>query len=47
MFQVRHKQTGKIRTVYGLNGTHYLLWDKEIGWFYEDISAYRPSEVMA
>lgn len=47
MFYVRHKESGKIRAVYAVKGTSFLLWDESIGWFYEDLSCYRPYEVTA
>lgn len=45
MFTVRHIDTGYLRKVYAINGTSFLLWDNEIGWFYEDMKKYRPYEV--
>lgn len=42
MFNVKHNQSGKVRKAYAVCGTSFLLFDEEIGWFYEDISAYTP-----
>ena len=43
MFKVEDKETGKIFTVYALNGTHFLTYDKELDWwFFKDINECRP-----
>lgn len=41
MFLVRHKETGKIRTVYGWNGTYFLVFGNE-GWSYIPMDEYEP-----
>lgn len=47
MFQVIHKQTGKIRTVYGMSGIKFLFWnDDEACWEYGDMDNYSPAEVI-
>ena len=45
MFKVIDKTTGEIFTVYGLNGTSFLLYDfvNDL-WFYKDIDECRPME---
>lgn len=43
MFKVEDKTTGEVFTVYGLNGTHFLLYNEELDWwFYKDMSECRP-----
>lgn len=45
MFNVIDKNTGEVFTVYGLNGTHFLLYNAELDcWFYKDISHCVPVE---
>lgn len=45
MFQVVHKETGEIRTVYGIAGLLFLFWDQKTGeWEGDEISNYRPLE---
>ena len=46
MFSVRHVVTGQLQTVYGVNGTMFLLWysEKET-WYYDEMVNYRPYEV--
>jgi len=47
MFTVRHKETGKLKTVYAVTGPNFLLWDKEKRhWYYDAIVNYRPYEVV-
>lgn len=48
MFQVVHKQTGEVRTVYGRNGQYFLLWNTEQeGWEYDHMENYKPIEKSA
>ena len=42
MFKVRHKETGDIYTVYGMNGSMFLLYGHE--WFYEYMGYFEPVE---
>lgn len=43
MFKVIDKTTGEIYTVYGLNGTSFLLYNVDLDWwFYKDIDECRP-----
>ena len=45
MYKVIHKETGEIRTVYGITGIRFLLWnEKDDCWEYEDMEKYRPAE---
>lgn len=45
MFKVEDKTTGEIYTVYGLNGTHFMIYDDEHDcWFYKYIEECRPVE---
>lgn len=34
MFKVKIAATGEIETVYGLNGTHFLMYNAELDWWY-------------
>lgn len=43
MFKVRHKQTLKVETVYGWNGTYFLVFTPG-GWSYIPMDAYEPVE---
>ena len=43
MFKVRHKETGKIKTVYGWNGAHFMVYDDGI-WYYVPMTEYEPVE---
>ena len=46
MFQVVHKETGEIRTVYGRNGQYFLFWSAEQEcWEYGHRDDYSPIEV--
>lgn len=48
MYKVTHKKTGTVRTVYGINGLYFLLWDEEDqSWTYESMDNYRPMEETA
>jgi len=48
MYQVVHKKTGAVRTVYGINGLYFLLWDADNqSWEYESTDNYRPVEAPA
>ena len=40
MFDVKHRETGEIRTVYGWNGTMFLFYNGS--WFYDDMANYKP-----
>lgn len=43
MFKVEDKTTGEIFIVYGLNGTHFLIYDEEHDWFlFKNIDECRP-----
>lgn len=43
MFKVIDKTTGEVFTVYGLNGTHFLIYDAvHDWWFYKDMNECRP-----
>ena len=45
MFKVIDKTTGEIFTVYGTNGTHFVVYDAEHDWwFYKDMSECRPMD---
>ena len=45
MFKVIDKTTGEVFTVYGLNGTHFLIYDSKIDWwFYKPIDECKPYE---
>ena len=45
MVKVRHKETGKVRVVYGISGLFFLMWeDSTDSWFYADMNKYRPLE---
>ena len=43
MFKVIDKTTGEVFTVYGLNGTHFLIYKEELDWWYfKPIDECRP-----
>lgn len=43
MFKVVDKATGEVFTVYGLNSTHFLIYDAvHDWWFYKDMNECRP-----
>lgn len=43
MFKVIDKTTGEVFTVYGLNGTHFLIYNTELDWWhYKPINECRP-----
>lgn len=43
MFKVIDKITGEIHTVYGMNGTHFLIYNSELDWwFYKNMEECRP-----
>ena len=43
MFEVIDKTTGEIFTVYGLNGTHFLIYNEELDWwFFKNMDECRP-----
>lgn len=41
MFRVSDVRTGKVRTVYAVSGTLFLLYGEE-GWFCDDMRNYVP-----
>ena len=44
MFKVVHKETGELRTVYGVMGMRFLLWNAEGSyWEYGDMEKYMPA----
>lgn len=43
MFKVRDRHTGKIKTVYGWNGTNFLIYDDGV-WYYIPMEDYEPLE---
>ena len=44
MFQVIHKETGKLRMVYGVIGMRFLFWNiEEACWEYGDMEKYKPA----
>lgn len=48
MFQVMHKETGEIRTVYAVTGIRFLFWnDQEDCWQYGDMQNYKPVAACA
>lgn len=48
MFQVVHKKTGVVKTVYGINGLYFLFWNEaEACWEGGYMDDYRPVEVTA
>lgn len=42
MFKVVNLETGECKTVYGINGSMFMMYDKENGWFYDDMNKYQP-----
>lgn len=43
MFKVIDKTTGEVFTVYGLNGTHFLIYDAvHEWWFYKEMNECKP-----
>ena len=43
MFKVIDKTTGEAFTVYGLNGTHFLIYNAKLDWwYYKPIDECRP-----
>lgn len=43
MFKVIDKTTGEVFTVYGLIGTHFLIYNAEYDWwFYKNMNECRP-----
>ena len=45
MFKVMDKTTGEVFTVYGLNGTYFLVYNAAFDWwFYKDMEECRPVE---
>lgn len=48
MIKVKNISTGKIETVYGLNGTMFMLWDEEEqSWWFSSISNYKPYDPIS
>ena len=44
MFKVEDKTTGETFTVYGMNGTHFLIYNPELDWwFFKNIDECRPA----
>lgn len=47
MFKVEDKTTGEIFTVYGLNGTYFLIYDSVHDWWhFKPVDECRPVEVI-
>lgn len=44
MFKVVEIATGEIHTVYGMNGTYFLVYDDKNHWYYIDMDICRPVE---
>ncbi len=45
MFRVIDKTTGEVFTVYGLNGTHFLIYDAvHDWWFFKPMEECKPYE---
>lgn len=45
MFKVIHYETQEIRTVFGITGTLFLMFDEKLdAWVYEPMHKYRPVE---
>ena len=45
MFNVINRETGEIRTVYGIIGILFMMWDEKLHeWVYEPMHKYRPVE---
>lgn len=43
MFQVVHKETGEIRTVYAVTGNYFMVWNEQEGcWDYDAMRNYKP-----
>lgn len=43
MFRVVSKETGEVFTVYDVNGTHFLLWNKDDEyWYYAEMNLFVP-----
>ena len=43
MFQVVHKETGEIRTVYAVTGNYFMVWnEQEACWDYDAMRNYKP-----
>lgn len=43
MFQVVHKETGAIRTVYAVTGSYFMFWnEQEACWDYDAMKKYEP-----
>lgn len=44
VFQVIHKETGEVRTVYGFCGIKFIFWNHEKQcWEYGDMEKYIPA----
>ena len=47
MFRVVHKETGEVRTVYGMAGIRFLFWNhEEKCWEYGDMEKYIPATAI-
>ena len=45
MFKVKLITTGEIFTVYGMNGVHFMIWDrKDKSWRFVGIENFEPLE---
>lgn len=45
MFKVIDKTTGEAFTVYGLNGTYFLIYNAELDyWYYKEMNECKPLE---
>lgn len=45
MFKIVDKMTGEVLTVYGINGTHFLIYDEKMDcWKYYPMNIFRPLE---
>ena len=45
MYEVIHKETGEVVTVYGINGTYFLLFNREEKhWYYAEQENFEPKE---
>ena len=48
MLSVIHKETGKVREVYGMTGMRFMFWDEAEGaWVFDEIDNYRPLPDLA
>ena len=48
MISVIHKETGKVREVYGMTGMRFMFWDEAEGaWVFDEIDNYKPLPNLA